>query len=312
MTIPKADSIPLSIVAVATVVGLYLTIAGTFVGAAIEPIYDFSSDNEEELFALMTDEFGGFLDPTMSGDWALDSLPEGRAVYEVQCIHCHGTDGHARTSTAKLLTPPPRDFSLGVVKFTSTPVGLPATREDLKRTIVEGVPSTSMSSFMGLEDGQVESVTNYAMYLLIRGAVWSDAVKRLEQSSPIEAFAQAMAHQRQQFDLAIASWGRPDIPAVADSSRGRELYFSSELGCMVCHKEDGSGGDVTGADIWGVPMIARDLQSGELRGGSSPADVYLRIRNGVKGTMMPPTADHVDPAQIWDMVAFVRSVQEDN
>ena len=312
MTLPKVDSIPLAIVALATVVGLYLTVAGTFVGVSVEPDYDFESAAERELFDLMTAEFGGFLEPQMSGAWALDSLREGRAVYQVQCIHCHGTDGHANTSTAKLLTPPPRDFSLGVVKFTSTPVGLPATREDLHRTIVEGVPSTSMSSFKGLDTAAIDAVANYAMYLLIRGAVWTDAVWRLEETDATDAFAKAMTQQRQQFALAIASWARPEIPAIADSARGRELYFSDELGCMICHQEDGSGGPVSAEDIWGVPMVARDLLQGELRGGSSPADVYLRIRNGVKGTMMPSMAEKLEPSQIWDLVAFVHSVQEDN
>lgn len=312
MNLPTADSVPLSIVALATVVGLYFTIAGDYVAVSTEPVYTFENPQEEQLFALVTEEFGGFLEPRMSGDWALDSLPEGRAAYEVQCMHCHGTDGRANTSTAKLLTPPPRDFGLGVIKFTSTPVGLPATRADLHRTIVEGVPSTSMSSFKGLPAEHIELLTNYAMYLLVRGAVWTDALERLGDANAIEAFEKAMDHQRQQFALAIASWARPEIPAVADSARGRELYFSNELGCVICHKEDGSGGLINTEDIWGAPMIARDLQQGELRGGNSPADVYLRIRNGVKGTMMPPMAASVESSQIWDMVAFVRNVQENN
>lgn len=311
MILPNADSIPLSIVALATVVGLYFTVAGDYAGVSAEPVYVFESPQEEQLFTLMTEEFGGFLEPRMSGDWALDSLAEGRTAYEVQCMHCHGTDGRANTPTAKLLTPPPRDFGLGVVKFTSTPVGLPATRADLHRTIVEGVPSTSMSSFKGLPADHIELLTNYSMYLLIRGAVWTDAAEHLGNTSAAKAFEKAMLQQRQQFALAIASWSRPEIPAVADSARGSELYFSKELGCMICHKEDGSGGLINTEDIWGVPMVARDLQQGVLRGGGSPADVYLRIRNGVKGTMMPPMAESIEPSQIWDMVAFVRSVQED-
>jgi|FLOH01.1.fsa_nt_gi mono/diheme cytochrome c family protein len=310
MTLPKADSIPLAAVALATVVGLYFTIAGTFVGVSAEPDEAFASVAEAELFELMRAEFGGFLQPQMSGDWKLDALLAGRAVYEVQCVHCHGTDGRAKTPTAKLLTPPPRDFGLGIVKFTSTPVGLPATRADLLRTLIEGVPSTSMSSFKGLEVESLDAVANYAMYLLIRGAVWSNALEELQDSSASDAFEAAMLKQRQQFSLAIASWGRPDIPAAADSARGRELYFSAELGCVVCHQEDGSGGLVNAEDIWGVPMIARDLQQGVLRGGTSPADVYLRIRNGVKGTKMPPMAEHLEAEQIWDLVAFVHSMQE--
>jgi mono/diheme cytochrome c family protein len=313
MSLPKSDFIPLTIVALATLVALYFTISGSFAGASAEPIYSFEDANQSELFDLMTEEFGGFLTPKMSGDWALENLQAGRDVYEQQCIHCHDTDGRANTYTAKLLTPAPRDLGLGVVKFTSTPVGLPATRDDLLRTIKRGVPSTSMSRFEGsIEEQQLQDVANYAMYLLIRGAVWTDAVALLKENAVAESFSTAMTKQRQQFSLALASSSRPEIPNVADSARGREMYFDQDLGCLVCHQVDASGGPVEGLDLWGQPMVARDLQKGELRGGNSPANVYLRIRNGVKGTPMPAMADDLTPEQIWDLVAFVRSVQEDN
>ncbi|MCP4093527.1 MAG: c-type cytochrome [Planctomycetes bacterium] len=315
MSLPRSDSISLAVVAVSTLVALYFTLTGSFAGASAEPIYSFEQAEQSELFDLMTDEFGGFLTPTMSGSWAMENLQVGRKVYEQQCIHCHGTDGHAETYTANLLTPAPRDFGLGVVKFTSTPVGLPATRNDLLRTIKEGVASTSMSRFEGsIKEQDLQDVADYAMYLLIRGAVWTNATDRLGAGglSPAQAFAAAMEDQRQQFDLALASSTRPKIPSVADSARGREMYFDNDLGCLVCHQVDASGGPVNGLDLWGQPMVARDLTKGELRGGDSPADVYLRIRNGVKGTPMPAMAAELTPEQIWDLVAFVRSVQEDN
>jgi mono/diheme cytochrome c family protein len=330
MNLPKADAVPLAIVAVAALVGVVLTMTGSFAAAVVEPEYEFESAAEEQLYALMTEEFGGFLEPRMSGDWALDALAEGRALYEVQCLHCHGNDGHADTATARLLTPPPRDFGKGVVKFTSTPVGLPATRADLLRTIVESVPTTSMSSFAHLPAEQLDALADYAMYLLVRGAVWTDArdrllAARLDDAAAVDvsaAFDAALAAQRRQFALAQASSTVPEIPAVADSTRGRELYMSEQLGCLICHREDGSGGRLAAiegkesrqfdlSDIWGNASIARDLRHGPLRGGDSPANVYLRIRNGIKGTPMPAMADDIDAALIWDLVAYVRSVQEE-
>ncbi|MDP7062331.1 MAG: c-type cytochrome [Planctomycetota bacterium] len=315
MSLPKSDSIPLAIVALATVVALYLTMTGSFASVSVEPEYDFDNAEQRELFNLMTAEFGGFLEPKMSGAWAMEGLQAGRKVFEQQCIHCHGTDGRAKTYTAKLLTPAPRDFGLGVVKFTSTPVGLPATRDDLLRTIKEGVPSTSMSRFEGsIGEQELQDAADYAMYLLIRSAVWTDATNRLAKAnmSPAAAFTAAIEEQRQQFDLALASSTRPQVPDVADSKRGRKMYFDESLGCLICHQVDTSGGPVAGLDVWGQPMVARDLTQGELRGGGSPADVYLRIRNGVKGTPMPAMADKLTQEQIWDLVSFVRSVQEGN
>jgi mono/diheme cytochrome c family protein len=39
------------------------------------------------------------------------SLEVGRRIYEKQCAFCHGADGRADTEVAKVLNPPPRNFS---------------------------------------------------------------------------------------------------------------------------------------------------------------------------------------------------------
>ena len=39
------------------------------------------------------------------------SLEVGRRIYQRECAYCHGTDGRADTNTAKVLDPPPRNFT---------------------------------------------------------------------------------------------------------------------------------------------------------------------------------------------------------
>lgn len=312
MKLPTADRIALLGVAAATLLGLSLTVFGAYAGVVEEPEPQFEDADQAALHEAMRKEFGGYLTPLLDEDWGLDRLADGMAVYEVQCIHCHGVDGRADTYTARLLTPPPRDFSQGVVKFTSTPVGLPATRDDLLRVVRDGVATTSMSAFHGLPEEEIDAVVDYAMYLLIRGAVWQEALRHLDALGPDLALELALENEKQRFALAEASSNRPPLPPIADSKRGEELYFTEDLGCVTCHRTDGSGGPVESLDIWGHPMVARDLRVGELRGGGNPSDIYLRIRNGVKGTPMPAMADQLEPQAIWDLVAYVHSVQEAN
>ncbi|MEM9703113.1 MAG: c-type cytochrome, partial [Planctomycetota bacterium] len=57
-----------------------------------------------------------------------DLLSDGRALYTVHCMHCHGSTGAGDGPTAKYLHPLPRDYRLGKYKFISTgsPDGLPS------------------------------------------------------------------------------------------------------------------------------------------------------------------------------------------
>src|SRR5581483_8954510 len=62
--------------------------------------------------------------------------------------------------------------------------------------------------------------------------------------------------------------------------------------CAYCHGAHGEGG--RGAD----------LTSGQYTHGSTNADLFSTIRNGVPGTSMPPAS--VNDEQVWQLVAFVR------
>lgn len=206
MKITKADVLPLALVAVTAVIGLGLSVTRPFLAPDEEPISAFDNAQQEKLFALVQGEFGLFTAPTMSDDWLPEGagdLSAGREVYQVQCIHCHGSDGRAKTYTARMLNPPPRDFSFGVVARTSTPLGHPPLRSDIRMLVKEGVPNTSMSSFSGLPDADLHAVSDYVMYLLIRGAVWSQALAQLDQLSPDAAFAAAVVEQK-------ARWSDPE------------------------------------------------------------------------------------------------------
>lgn len=96
---------------------------------------------------------------------------------------------------------------------------------------------------------------------------------------------------------------------------GRELYHSERTGCYKCHGQEGQGGAVAGKDyeidydLWTLPRVAtpesergrellasdlpvrpsvpRALIGSTLHGGTTNADLYRRLHQGIAGTPMP-------------------------
>lgn len=83
--------------------------------------------------------------------------------------------------------------------------------------------------------------------------------------------------------------------AAADAlSRGAAVYAEN---CAACHQEDARG----------LPGTAPSLVNKELLSIASKKYLQATIRDGRDGTMMPPFADMLTPAQIDDVVAYLRS-----
>ena len=90
-------------------------------------------------------------------------------LYRKHCIRCHGTTGNGRGPAARLLSPYPREFTLGQFKFKSTPLGERPAKEDLVKVLREGIPGTSMPSFATLRGSEIEALADYVIYLSVRG-----------------------------------------------------------------------------------------------------------------------------------------------
>lgn len=96
-------------------------------------------------------------------------LQHGRMLFAEHCQHCHGVTGDGAGPTAQYLNPLPRDYRLGVFKFTSTTTPRRAQRDDLARTIENGIPGTYMPSFKLLEPDEMTSIVEYVLWLSMRG-----------------------------------------------------------------------------------------------------------------------------------------------
>jgi mono/diheme cytochrome c family protein len=313
----RRDLMALSVVALAVATGLGISLTRPFEAPLEPPIRSFASASETQLWDLLNAEFGPADAPTIPAAFAevvRGDAQRGRELYEVQCLHCHGADGYADTYTARLLTPKPRDFHLGVVKFTTTAIDAPPRQEDLERTLERGLEPTAMSSFANLEAEQRTDLAAYVMNLLIRGAVFEDARVRLEQQSPADALAQAVALETKRWtEAAAASIDPPARPQLQAADAGLKLFQSSKAGCFVCHGNDGRGlftqdtPALSLLDIWGEASAPRDLREGPLLGGENATDLYWRISSGIKGTPMPPMEDLLSPEEIWSLVSLVQS-----
>jgi high-affinity iron transporter len=70
-------------------------------------------------------------------------LSKGKKLYQDKCASCHGAQGNGQTSMAKVLKPPPRDFTQPLKDW-------PASRGEpgsIYKVIKEGVPNSAMLKF---------------------------------------------------------------------------------------------------------------------------------------------------------------------
>ncbi len=201
-------------------------------------------------------------------------------LYRRHCASCHGTSGDGAGPSAAVLNPYPRDFRTGIFKYTSTAGGAKPLREDLLRTLRQGIPGTAMPSFRRLPDGEIDALIEYAKYLSIRGqtelyviqsVVDEDATLPLATGkgdsphlceAPVGPFRQmgAVPFFRDMIEEgaepASRSWDEakalaviPTTPPATDTpeqlaasiARGHELFLSTAAQCVKCHGPNGDG-----------------------------------------------------------------------
>jgi mono/diheme cytochrome c family protein len=327
-----AHRIGLVLVAAGALAGIALLImGGGGAGAEPAPLRTFATEEERLLHERLSVLFGSPEQPRAPAGFEAAGLPAagpdgdahlsfGRRVWRTQCLHCHGHDGGADTSTAALLNPRPRDFGRGIVKFTSTRAGAPATRADLERTVRQGLPYTAMSGFDALPESSLQTVVDYSHWLLLRAAVLDQAYQALATGAdPVTALDQAaqsvLAANTAQAPVEVPP--QPPLDAAA-SARGAALYADAAIGCAGCHGANGTGrGPLVWdpaaetwllRDAWGLPAQPRDLSDGQFHGGDAPADLFRRVHAGVKGTPMPAFGERLNAQQIWDLVAYLQAL----
>lgn len=82
--------------------------------------------------------------------------------------------------------------------------------------------------------------------------------------------------------------GRPEAVAA-----GQKTF---EQACQACHGGGGKGSE-----------RGPSLTSGKFQRGGMDGEIFLNIRNGIKGTQMPPFSGFSQD-QVWQLVSYVRSI----
>ena len=112
---------------------------------------------------------------------AAGHIQAGVGLYEKHCATCHGIVGNGRGTTAALLDPYPRDYRAGKFKYKSTPRSIKPLREDLEYVIGHGIDGTSMKAIPELRPDDVKVLTDYVVYLSIRGELERNLLRQAEE-----------------------------------------------------------------------------------------------------------------------------------
>lgn len=248
-------------------------------------------------------------------DWPKSpDAQRGRRVYEDWCIGCHGDEGRGDGEAARFLNPQPRNFQHAAFKFRTTPNGKLPTVNDLVKTITCGLAGSSMPGFPLVPEVERRNVAKYILHL----ATWRYGLIEVEDAGlSLDALrggglADIQDTVYQERVDAIASLSAPPSPKVTPEliAKGKARYLGE---CSKCHGDTGIGdgsSSFTLRDWKDGQIIARDFTTGVFRSGSSPADLFLRLKTGLNGTPMPsiPGSDE----ELWAMVHFILSLKDPN
>lgn len=209
----------------------------------------------------------------------------GEAQYKRNCVGCHGPQGDGRGDNAQWIEPKPRDFTEGLFKCRSTPTGTLPTDDDLEQSITRGFVTTNMPSWRPLTE---QTRRNLVAYVKTFSPKW----RTQSAGTPIQI---------------------PEETPLTTASilHGRQLYQKVE--CWKCHGAAGRGDGPaanTLTDSKDLPIRPYNFSAGtRFKCGTTNADLYRIFMTGLDGTPMPSFADQLKPADAWDLVHFLRTLQ---
>jgi mono/diheme cytochrome c family protein len=287
---------------------------------------------------------------TLKDYLALDTknLRKGATLYRRHCLHCHGVAGDGRGPTGPWLDPHPRDYRQGLFKFISTSNNLTARkprRDDLIRTLHQGIEGTSMPAFGLLPEDEINALVSYVTHLSIRGEVEYETLKVFAAGNPYEnddgegkVFANPDPRSTDTLTLTeyvdalttvlLDQWVKASqtdpnkIPPPGPNSndpktgvarpesivRGYKKFIepAGDAACLSCHVDFGRQAPFR-FDKWGTLARPANLTVPIYRGGRRPLDIYYRVSGGIEGCGMPANKA-MTPEQFWDLVNFVQAL----
>lgn len=209
----------------------------------------------------------------------------GALQYRRYCVGCHGKAGDGNGENAMWIDPKPRDFTAATFKCRSTPTGTLPTDEDLFHSVTRGFVDTNMPSWAPL--------TRQA---------------RVDLVAYIKTFSPRWTVQGAGTPIVIPA----ETPATIESIlRGRATFQRVE--CWKCHGAAGRGDGPAASTLMDSKdnrIMPHNFSAGSrFKCGETNQDLYRIFMTGVDGTPMPSFADNLQPAEAWDLVHFLRTLQ---
>jgi len=209
----------------------------------------------------------------------------GKPLYFRYCWGCHGPHGDGNGENGQYLNLQPRNFVAATFKCRSTPTGTLPTDEDLFNAITRGLINSGMPPWEELTAQQRADLVAFIK-------TFSPRWKAEGPGQPIQVPAESAVN-------------------LDSLKHGKELF--TKLECFKCHGEQGRGDGPSAAaltDNNNQSIHPYDFESGtRFKCGTTNADLYKIFMTGVDGTPMPSFADVIKPAEAWDLVHYLRTLQ---
>ena len=200
-----------------------------------------------------------------------DKMVRGEHLYVRNCAVCHGDRGSGAVWTQSSLNPPPRNFTAALRDE--------LTRERMITSVTYGRPGTAMMSFRKrLSPEEIETVVDY-----IRASFLGKA---------------APAPQAEQIVQADMSLPFPE-GLHGDAEKGKRFF---ENNCFTCHGKKGDGNGPRSKFINPKP---RDFLTPKSRSRFNRPTLFVAVRDGVRGSVMPSWGKVLSDQQIADVAEYV-------
>ena len=253
----------------------------------------------------------------------------GKELYKFRCEVCHGEQGAGDGVAAELMYPKPRDFSLALFKYKTSPGTALPRDEDLFNTIKHGLPGTAMPGWgikgrALLTDEQITSLVP-----VIKG--FDITLAWPPEDADEEAFDDDGFYTKTDFQTITETEPLGGQVAYSEESvvKGKAAF---EKSCTECHGNEGRGNIMSGKkleDDWGNRIWPRDLtkpwtwRATETTAVTDKARdetikaIYSRLSIGIPGTPMPAhravEEGNKDPVSLedrWHIANYVYSLRD--
>ncbi|MFA5584542.1 MAG: c-type cytochrome [Bacteriovoracaceae bacterium] len=240
-----------------------------------------------KVLLLLLFSTASFASPFVQSIARQEIIAHGKNAYMFRCSGCHGEKGDGLGPAAQFLDPKPRDFTSGIFKFRSSPLGTLPSDQDLMTTISRGIPNSSMPSFADVSEQERFAIVEYIKTF---SPAWNDPSN---------------------FDVAVIGAPFPEedfkdfSKFIVRAKKGKELFIES---CVLCHGNNGYGDGEGGVDLlddWDQPIVPANLTKLTIKSGKSVKDIYRILLTGVNGTPMSSYKDVYSDDALWDLTAWV-------